>query len=169
MRIIAHRGRLESCPDEGCNTVNRIFKTLNKNFDIELDVWAYDEKEGLFLGHDEPCEKLSTELIVDYSHHMWLHAKNKGAIEALFRLNYHFPGINFFYHENDSYVLTSQGYIWIYPEVSVPKCNNNARDFEPTSVVVLPEKQNIDLNDAVLHNDVLAICTDYPEYYRKIL
>jgi len=139
MKIISHRGNLNGVNKELENNPNHIVNVLTK-FDVEIDVWFIDNK--WFLGHDNP----QYEVLFDFfKSNMWLHCKNLQACEQLLKTN-----LNWFWHENDKVTLTSKGYIWVYPGVYVD--NGITVEFGYNSS---------------LPNDILGVCTDYPELYSE--
>jgi hypothetical protein len=139
MKIISHRGNLNGVNKELENNPNHIVNVLTK-FDVEIDVWFIDNK--WFLGHDNP----QYEVLFDFfKSNMWLHCKNLQACEQLLKTN-----LNWFWHENDKVTLTSKGYIWVYPGVYV----DNGITVEFGYNISLP-------------NDILGVCTDYPELYSE--
>jgi hypothetical protein len=114
---------------------------LNQGYDCEIDLWILDNQ--YYLGHDAPTYEIDWKFLENRG--LWIHAKN---IEALYVLGAD-NRLNFFWHQEDDFTLTSQGHIWTYPGKSI---TNN-------SVVVLPEWhdpefKNLDLN-------CYGICSDY--------
>ena len=57
--------------------------------------------------------------------------------------------LNYFWHENDKFTITSRGYIWSYP------------DFINKSITVVKEKTFI------IPYNILGICTDYVFFYKN--
>lgn len=146
MIFIAHRGNLEGPNKEKENHPDYIDQALEKKFEAEIDLWIVNGE--FFLGHDEPQYPISFEWLLRRSDSLWIHCKN---IEAVSKLDpYYF---NFFWHENDTVVLTSQGRLWAYP----------GKQPIQNSIAVMPE----------LYNDVLdsckGICTDFVLKYQAQL
>ena len=139
MKIISHRGNLVGINKKLENNPNHILNVLAK-FDVEVDVWFIDNK--WFLGHDIP----QYEVLFDFfKNNMWLHCKNLQACQQLSKTN-----LNWFWHENDKITLTSKGYIWAYPKIYVD--NGITVEFDYLSS---------------LPNNILGVCTDYPELYNE--
>ena len=69
------------------------------------------EKGSFYLGHDEATYPIDEEYLEDKR--IFAHAKNIEAFHAMLENS----GIDCFWHENDLCTLTSQGYVWKYPEV----------------------------------------------------
>ena len=147
MRFIAHRGLING-PD--VNLENRpavIEDALRQGFDCEIDVWYKDQQ--FFLGHDFPDYQVSFDFLLQKG--LWLHAKN---LDALYVLGAD-SKINYLWHQDDDYTLTSQGLIWTYPG---KKTTSN-------SIVVMPER--FDKNLEKEYNGVYGICSDYVAILRE--
>jgi len=105
---IAHRGNtVGSDPLE--NAPEYIDKSLSEGYEAEIDVWYYND--GLWLGHDNPTYMVDISWLQDRHNRLWCHAKNFEALNYLLT----FQKINVFWHQQDNYTVTSQGYIWAYP------------------------------------------------------
>lgn len=141
MRIIAHRGLVDGPNMTLENNPGHILNTLNSGFDCEIDLWKV--QESLYLGHDSPVYKIDVDFL--YNQGLWIHAKN---IEAFQFLTSQFS-LNYFWHQEDNYTLTSNGCIWAYPGQPVTE----------QCVAVLPERLDPSLDNLPRH--VYAICTDF--------
>ena len=146
-KLISHRGNIEGPDPVNENKPEFIQKALVAGFDVELDVWFVENQ--WYLGHDEP-EYLTTEKFIK-TEGFWCHAKNIAAFERLLEL-----GVVCFWHENDKYTLTSNGYVWTYP----------GHKLTPASICVMPEKYAAETQDT---SSCAGICTDYPLRIREIL
>lgn len=142
MRLIAHRGLLFGPDKELENSPEQITRALDQGFDCEVDVRYIDGR--WILGHDTP------DYLVEYSFleqpRLWIHAKN---LEALYVMSAD-AKLNFFWHQEDDFTLTSQGYIWTYP----------GKTLTMNSVCVMPEWTDpgfVDINSL----DCYGICSDY--------
>ena len=143
MMLIAHRGNLYGPEPEKENHPLYIAEALKKGYNVEIDVWYTDG--GLYLGHDEPL--FNTDITFISSIGLWLHAKDYKTlkffvVETSSRLNY-------FYHTDEDYVLTSQNYIWAYPGKS-----GNSK-----TICVMPEWGNYPLKGFA------GVCSDYVGNY----
>ena len=109
MLIISHRGNTKGPNAELENNPNHI-KSILSYYDCEIDVWRVDG--NLFLGHDKPQYPVD----ISFFNHLglWCHAKNLDALSYLTGL-----GITTFYHNTDDFTLTSNRYIWTYPDKPV--------------------------------------------------
>jgi len=80
---------------------------------------------------------------------LWCHAKNKEAFSKLLENN-----LTTFWHQNDDYTLTSNGWIWVYPNKPLLGAN---------SVCCMPELSINTYNPKMCG----AICTDYPDLFEE--
>ena len=136
MILISHRGNLSKRNEETENSIPSIDKALSLGLDVEIDVWYVNNK--YYLGHDKPTYSIDIEYLRNPK--LWCHAKNKEALFAFRDLDIHY-----FWHEQDSYTITSKGYIWSH--VGMP--------ISSYAVCVLPEQTNqSDFKDS------LGICSD---------
>ena len=142
MLKISHRGTVNGPDLEKENTIEQIFIAIGKGFDVEVDVWVID---GLiFFGHDYPKYLIDDFIIKKIKDSAWFHCKNLEAL--LFFANNPVPYV-FFWHQKDDFTLTSNGYIWTYPN----------KDITSSSIIV-----DLDLNYKYSNIIPYAICTDYP-------
>ena len=140
MKLISHRGNINGIHEDKENTCDYIIEAIEKNYDVEIDVWF---KSGeLFLGHDSPKEKIKLFFLKTNKNKLWIHCKN---IEALGYLKDEY---NCFFHDSDDAVLTSKNFIWTF---SGKKITNK-------SIAVLPEKCNYSEKEL---NKCVGICSDY--------
>lgn len=139
MKFIAHRGNTNGPNKEEENKPSYVKLALDKGYEAEIDVWKIGEQ--LYLGHNEPQYETTIDFISD--NRLWCHAKNVEAL--LFMLN---NNIHCFWHQEDDYTITSNGYVWCYPG-------------KPTyagSVCVMPEKYNSKVGPCY------AVCSDFQHY-----
>jgi hypothetical protein len=137
MKIIAHRGNIDG-KSWMENNPKHILRAINNGFDVEVDIRYIDKK--WYLGHDNPTYVVNFLFLESINKNAWFHCKNLEALSELDPLTY-----KFFWHQNDDFTLTSNGYIWTYPEKNVT----------PRSIIV-------DLNLDHKYNNIYGICTDYP-------
>ena len=137
MIIISHRGNLYGPDKENENKPGQIQKVLNLGYYVEIDVWLFDGK--LYLGHDFPQYETNL-LFLESNDKIICHAKNIDALEYLVNKT-----MNCFSHDKDDVVLTSQNWLWVYPNKKLTE----------NSICVLPE-----LCDNP-PNGCKGICTDY--------
>ncbi len=150
MRIIAHRGNLYGPDEANENSPAQILRALDKGFDAEIDVRVVSNQ--IFFGHDYPQYECPERFLLSIIEKSWFHCKN---LEAITYLSTKFPGIKYFWHQEDDFSLTSNGYIWTYP----------GKDINKRSIIVLPEKIDRNILKEQMLNDPYAVCTDWPENY----
>lgn len=142
MIYISHRGNISSRNAERENSEDYIAEALSAGYHVEIDVW-YDN--GWWLGHDNPQYNTSVDFLDN--NRLWIHCKN---IEALCNIK---DKWNCFWHQEDDYTITTQGYIWAYP--NKPVVSNTK------SIAVMPEWHNTDVSN------FSGICSDYIERYKN--
>lgn len=151
LRIISHRGNL-SGPGRRENHPEQIDLCIESGFDCEVDLWV--KNDTWLLGHDFGEYQISLNWLRDRENSLWVHCKNGDALTYLNEFKNH--KINFFWHENDKYTLTSNAKVWVFPDCQL----------FPGSVAVLPELWlNKDRSSEI--SRCFAICTDFPEKYKK--
>ena len=137
MKIISHRGNISGPHPELENSPEYIQKALTQGYDVELDVWCINNV--WMLGHDEPVYSIDLSFLKNKK--LWCHAKNLNALKLMLS-----EKIHCFWHEEDDYTLTSEGYIWTYPEKHVT----------PRSVIVCRTGDQL----VKLETTPYAICVD---------
>jgi hypothetical protein len=143
MKLIAHRG-LTNGPDVNLeNRPEQIDLAIAQGFDVEVDVWYINGE--IRLGHDGPDYCIDLSFLKRKQ--VWAHAKNPQALEYLLNNDVHC-----FWHENDERTLTSQGYIWTYP---------NKETFTKSVIVVLQEE--LTLSDT----NLFGVCGDYVTSWKQ--
>ena len=141
MIYIAHRG-LTTGPDVNLeNRPQQIEMSLRRGYHCEIDVWYINDK--WFLGHDFADYQVPYEFLEQPN--LWIHAKNLAALYELTDTN-----LNFFWHENDDFTLTSHKHIWTYP----------GKLLTANSIMVMPEWQDPTLTNAKESN-CYGVCSDY--------
>jgi hypothetical protein len=148
MKLIAHRGLLDGPDPHRENHPSAISSALSQGFDAEIDVWLMGNTP--MLGHDQAQYVMPTEWFLQPG--LWIHAKNFEAANWLIDLHLTAPHLNFFWHDNDSRTLTSQGFWWTYPGQQLGKY----------SIAVMPEWHQKDLKSWAESQHCYGICTDYP-------
>lgn len=149
MKIIAHRANLNGPNPEKENQIESILACINRGFDVEIDLWYFED--DFYLGHDQADYEIDIAFLLRYSNKLWCHCKNLAAFEKL--LNY--SEINCFWHQKDDYILTSRKNIWVYPGKKVPE----------NGIVVMPEWDS----EKYEKKYIGGICTDYPMEVDKFL
>lgn len=142
MRLISHRGNINGIESVHENNPNYIENAIMLGFDVEIDV-RY-ENNSFFLGHDTPDYKVNSKFLEMKG--IWCHAKDADALENLRKLN-----CVYFWHQEDDYTITSNGYFWVYPGKKLIK----------NSICVLPEKTNLEIVNCY------GICSDIIMKYKN--
>jgi hypothetical protein len=140
---IAHRGNRNGPVPDSENDPAYLISAIAAGYHVEADIW-YTNK-GLYLGHDEPKHKVDLNFIEGVMDETWFHCKNLEAMHYLSKID--LP-VKFFWHQNDDFTLTSNGYIWTYP----------GKDITDMSVLVDPDLRELDFDV-----DAYAVCSDYVE------
>jgi hypothetical protein len=143
MKYIAHRGLTNGPDKELENRPDQIELSLSRGYDCEVDLWIVHSE--LWLGHDEPQYIIDEDFVNKMG--LWIHAKNLSALRWLRNTS-----LNYFWHENDHYTLTSHNWIWTNP--------GNA--LTTASVMVMPEAVDAELTTCK-NAKCYAICSDYIE------
>lgn len=138
MILISHRGNLDGRQINMENNPVYVMEAISKGFNVEVDVWVQNDR--FFLGHDSPNYEVTESFLENDK--IWCHAKN---IESLSKMKKN-KNIHFFWHQNDDYTITSNGFFWSYPG----KFTNE------DCIIVLPETINYEFN-----RKVHGICSDF--------
>ena len=141
LKLIAHRGLVNGPNKTLENQPHNIRSTLDQGYDCEVDLWVFGDR--LYLGHDGPQYNVTNEFIADPK--LWIHAKN---IEAFYWLTE--TQLTYFWHENDKHTLTSNGYIWSFPEQTLTN----------KSIRLMPEWADPELT-TVKESVCYGVCSDY--------
>lgn len=156
MNYIAHRG-LYRGPDKTLeNRPSQIDDALACGFDAEVDIRMVDGQ--LWLGHDEPQYIVDSFWINNRASHLWFHCKDHESLEWFATR----PNFNFFFHNIDDYVVTSQGWIWAYP----------GNQLGLRSICVMPESVSPGYIINITKNiragkPIGGICSDFVERFRE--
>ena len=137
MLKIAHRGNTNG-PSVHENQPWYVEQALDKGYQAEIDIWMLGGK--LWSGHDSAQYLITEEFLLKNMDRLWIHCKNFEALDQFAQMGNSF---NYFWHQEDDYTLTSQGYIWTYP----------GKEVERLSVIV-------DLDGKTEYN-CYGICSDF--------
>ena len=148
MILISHRGNLQGPNKSRENSTSQIDLVLSLGLDCEIDVWIINKE--IFLGHDSPMEMVSLEWLIERSSRLWIHCKNLDSLEFFVNSSL---SLNYFWHQNDDYTLTSRGFIWAFP----------GKPLSSSSILVLPELEMDTSRDYLEFNQCsfIGICSDY--------
>jgi len=137
MIIISHRGNISGSNKKLENLPQHIQTLLASKVNVEIDVWFVNK--SFYLGHDAPQYKVNKKFIIQKN--LWCHAKNLDALYELLKL-----GVICFWHEADSFTLTSNNFIWTYP----------GKDIRKNSIIV-----DIASNWKSKNYKCAGVCVDY--------
>ncbi len=141
MKLISHRGNTSGPAPEQENSPSYIKEALDMGYDVEIDVWNING--SWFLGHDDPCYEIDFKFL---NHAKLLcHAKNLAALDKMLA----HTNIHCFWHQEDHYAITSEGYIVSYPGYEVTN----------RTICMKPELARPNL-------DCHGICSDYIALFR---
>ena len=142
MKLISHRGNLIGAKTCLENHPDSIKHALEKGFDCEIDVWKKQNK--FYLGHDFAQYQIDREFLLQDK--LWIHCKN---LQALVDLK---SEANVFFHNIDSYTLTSKGYVWAYPGSEV-----------------IEDCVRVQFGVQDIPENIYGICSDCVEEYAKLI
>lgn len=141
-KLIAHRALFEGPNKELENSPDQIDLALKDGYDCEIDLYLINSE--LWLGHDCPQYFITENFLKERSMNLWIHAKNLAALRWLRDTRY-----NYFWHQDDDFTLTSQGWIWTSP----------GKELTMASVQVMPEWNFPNLKN--IPTNCYAVCSDY--------
>lgn len=150
MIFISHRGNINGKNISLENKPEYIDQALSKGFQVEIDVRLVKEK--IFLGHDTPDYEIDLKWIYDRKEKLWIHAKNLHCLDFFSKQPMH--EYKFFWHQEDTYTLTSNNIIWAYPG---SKLTNR-------TIAVMPELVNYDKQQMSI---CYGICSDFILKYKE--
>jgi len=151
MKIIAHRANFGGPKKKNENQLSSIETCIGMGYDVEIDIRYLDGK--FFLGHDKPETIITKDELKIIKNKAWIHCKNLKAFSFFKHIDEDF---NYFWHENDSYTLTSKRYIWTYP----------GKELSPECICVMPElNYPLDILKSLKNKNIIGICTDYPNLF----
>jgi len=142
MIVISHRGNLNGPDPLLENKIETIESVINLGFDCEIDLWYIQDR--FFLGHDSPETEVNFGWLIDLQNKLWVHCKNLDCIEKLTGTE-----LNFFWHDKDLMTITSKGFYWSQPNVYLKNCIS------------------VELEYKEITNNLLGVCTDYPQKFIK--
>ena len=154
MKLIAHRGNINSDCLNRENHPDYILEAIKKGYDAEVDVWYISN--SFYLGHDKPFYEVEMGFLKNES--IWCHAKNIEAFNCMLEN----PTIHCFWHQNDDFALTSKNYIWTFP----------GKQLTSNSICVLPERTDYLMPSALFLEKLkgcVGICSDFVERYKDIV
>jgi hypothetical protein len=150
MKLIAHRGNINGPVVEKENNPDYILDAIKIGYDVEIDVWFLNNR--WYLGHDKPDYEIKKDFFLENKDYLWCHAKNIDGLYNMTTMN-----LNYFWHQNDDYTVTSRKNIWVYPGKQL--INN--------SICVMPENNNLNL-EYITNKKCAGICSDFISNYEGV-
>jgi hypothetical protein len=144
MNIISHRGNLNGPIKDKENRPSYIDAAIQLGYDVEVDVRFINGE--FWLGHDEPEYMVELSWMKPRKNKIWYHCKNQESSIKFLELNEEFK---FFCHKEDSFVLTSNGYLWVH---DLSKTINNK-----CVIPLISEEDIINYNNS----NPGFVCTDF--------
>ena len=148
MLYISHRGNTDKKDINTENSPEKINFCIELGYDVEIDIRYINDE--WWLGHDTPQYKVSFDWINNLSKKLWIHCKN---YQSLFKCDKNWI---YFWHEEDDYTITSNGFIWSYP----------GSDLNCRCIAVMPEMASYSTKNLGI---AYGICTDNIRYYQNLL
>ena len=166
MKVISHRGNIDGPNVKEENKPSYIDNAIGAGFDVEVDLrviypfrnFLYETDSPCFmLGHDYAKYKIDLSWLIARKSNLWVHCKNIEAFDWALKSDLHC-----FVHTDESYVFTSNGFVWGYPgnpAVSYRSCIN-----------VLPETFiNYEKFDQSMFDKFYGVCSDYANGVQRCL
>jgi hypothetical protein len=139
---IAHRGNVMGPIPVLENRPDYLIDAIAQGYDVEVDVWW--DNNAIWFGHSEPQYIVSPEDFYKIRDKAWFHCKNFNALHHFMEFQ---TTARYFWHQEDDFTLTSNGYIWTYPGMATGS----------KSI-----KVDLKLDNHELMYTPAGICTDYP-------
>ena len=144
-KLISHRGNIDGAEKNIENTTFAIEKAINNGFDCEVDLWI--NEKSIYLGHDKPQYKIELSFLNEFRDKLFGYIVK--TLKLLYICKIKIKILNYFWHENDRFTITSKGYLWTYP----------GNKYSENSVIV-----NLGKN-LILESNCFGICSDYVKHY----
>lgn len=144
MRIISHRGNLNGPNVSMENSPFQVDLAISKGYLVEIDLRIINGE--YWLGHDSEEFKIDKSWLLDRNNNLIIHAKTLKTCDELASEHLN---LNWFYHTDEDVVQTSKGWLWAYPGI-----------YLKNAITVILNK------DEVFPENILGICTDYPDFFR---
>ena len=103
--LISHRGNLRGPNPDYENNPEHIVKNVLPNFDCEVDLRFDSHNNTFYLGHDFNQYEIDFSWLENFSKKLWIHCKDFDSLDYLCRSS---SELNYFWHENDSFTITSK-------------------------------------------------------------
>ncbi len=109
---VCHRGLTQGPSHEHENNLETILMLTQRGIHVECDIWKIGDT--LYLGHDLPQTPITLQEL--QSQYLWIHAKNKDALEyLLYQRNKCGIPLRIFWHTTEDYCFTTSLECIVYP------------------------------------------------------
>lgn len=149
MRFISHRGNLNGKNPQRENSPDYVEEALKKGFDVEIDMRFHLGK--MYLGHDIPQYEINDDWLSKHHSNLWIHCKDSDSLDYCMNMGYHC-----FFHNIDAYTITSRGFVWAYPGMSIAS---------RVCICVMPEKKEGSVGLSI--HKYYGTCSDFIEEMEK--
>ena len=148
MKLISHRGNIIGPNLKRENSPSYIDTAICAGYDVEVDINFTNGK--FYLGHDTPDYEITEIWMAKRKYNIWFHCKNLEAASELIKLQKKYDiEFKFFCHSSDSFILTSNDYIWVH-DLSLD-LNNKC------IIPLLSDTDVLKYNGKLVY----GVCTDY--------
>lgn len=145
MKLISHRGNINSILVERENTTSYIDEAISQGYDVEIDVRLVYNK--LFLGHDAPDYEIDLSWLMDRKKYLWVHTKNFDALSFLIDYD-----LRIFYHQKEDHtIINNSGAIW----------SHNLHEADKKSIIPLLNFKDISSFSNECFGEIYGVCSDY--------
>jgi len=107
MLLISNQGNISGANPLLSNTPDYIESTLNKGYNVKIDLWYHNDK--CFLGEDGPKVEIEWQWLIEHAEYLWIKCANSKTFSFLLENDKSF---NFFYNKEDAITMTSKGVPW---------------------------------------------------------
>jgi hypothetical protein len=115
MFLIAHRGNVNGADPNKENRISYLEDAISKGYQVELDVRM--SRNQIYTGHDKPLDLITNDWLKKFKNKLWIHCKDIKSLNYFASLNQY----NYFWHENDAFTITSQGFILSHVDNKIKK------------------------------------------------
>lgn len=151
MLLISHRGNVSGKIEHLENSIDYIKDAIKNGFHVETDVIFFNK--SYYFGHckNSVREKVNLKFLKQNSDKLLIHCKDIQSLFFIRNLN-----LNYFYHDNESYTISSNQWIISHSE-NIPK----KLEIKNT-IVMLPEKFGLSKKNLLKCS---GICSDIISFY----
>jgi hypothetical protein len=148
MKIISHRGNINGPVVEKENRPSYIDCAIQLGYDVEVDLRLINNE--FWLGHDEAQYRIELSWMELRKDKIWYHCKDIYSALKLAKLDNEYQ---YFCHSIESFVCTSNGYIWVH---------DLENKIDDKCIIPLISKEDIQQYNGY---KPFAVCTDFVNYF----